>query len=69
MIILGFILLGHPDWHGADIKIFDLCKKSDVAETRRQMKELIDKGRLPITHQNVKINVEEQDKSNKEVIN
>ncbi|HOK86939.1 amino acid permease [Tenuifilum osseticum] len=69
MIILGFILLGHPDWHGADIKIFDLCKKSDVAETRRQMKELIDKGRLPITPQNVKIIVEEQDKSNKDVIN
>lgn len=69
MIILGFILLGHPDWHGADIKIFDLCKKSDVAETRRQMKELIDKGRLPITPQNVRIIVEEQDKSNKDVIN
>lgn len=69
MIILGFILLGHPDWHKSDIKIFDLCKKSDVAETRRQMNELIDKGRLPITPKNVKIIVEEQDRSNKDVIN
>jgi len=69
MIILGFILLGHPDWHKSDIKIFDFCKKSEVAETRRQMKELIDKGRLPITPQNVKIIVEEQDKLYKDVIN
>lgn len=49
MIILSFILLGHPDWKQANIRIFNLCKEDTVDETREQMKALIENGRLPIT--------------------
>lgn len=69
MIILSFILLGHPDWKKSDIMIFDICKQGEVNEVKRQMGELIDKGRLPITSQNVKILVEEEGKPYKSIIN
>lgn len=69
MIILSFILLGHPDWKKSDIKIFDICKKSEIAEVKKQMNELIEKGRLPITAQNIKIMVEEEGLSYKSIIN
>lgn len=69
MIILSFILLGHPDWKKSDIKIFDICKKSEIAEVEKQMNELTENGRLPITSKNIKILVEEEGKSYKSIIN
>ncbi|HKL95724.1 MAG TPA: amino acid permease [Paludibacteraceae bacterium] len=69
MIILSFILLGHPDWKKSDIKIFDICKQDEIVEVKKRMNELIEKGRLPITSQNIKILVEEEGKSYKSIIN
>ncbi len=69
MIILSYILLGHPDWKNSDIKIFDICKQGEIEEVKKQMNELIDKGRLPITALNVKILVEEEEKPSKAIIN
>lgn len=69
MIILSFILLGHPDWKNSDIKIFNICKQVEIAEVRKQLNELLAKGRLPITSQNIKILVEEDGKSYKSIIN
>lgn len=68
MIILSFILLGHPDWKQANIRIFNLCKEDTVDETREQMKALIENGRLPITPQNVTIITEDQHQSQKDLI-
>ncbi|NJK96759.1 MAG: hypothetical protein HC905_19225 [Bacteroidales bacterium] len=69
MIILSFILLGHPDWKKSDIKIFEICKQGEIVEVKKQMNELIEKGRLPITTQNVKILIEEEGKPYKSIIN
>lgn len=69
MIILSFILLGHPDWRKSDIKIFNICKKSEIAEVKKQMNELVEKGRLPISSKNIKILVEDEGKSYKSIIN
>ncbi len=69
MIILSYIILGHPDWAHSDIKIFDICKRSEIKEVETQMDELIDKGRLPITSNNIKILVEEEGTSYKSIIN
>lgn len=69
MIILSYILLGHPDWSKSDIKIFDVCKKSEEASVKARMNELIEKGRLPITPQSVKIIIEEEGVSYKTLIN
>ena len=55
MIMLSFIILGHPDWHRANIKIFETCKPEKVSETQKRMDELVQTGRLPITAKNIEI--------------
>lgn len=69
MIILSFILLGHPDWKNSDIKIFDICKEDEISTVKKEMNELIEKGRLPITLQNIKILTTDSGKSFKFIIN
>jgi hypothetical protein len=60
MILLSFIIQGHPDWKKANIRIFEICKPEKTAETRKNLEELITKGRLPITAKNIEI-IEGQD--------
>ena len=53
MILLGYIMLGHPDWKKGKIKIFALYPKESMEEKRKQLIELIKTGRLPISRSNV----------------
>jgi len=69
MILLSFIILGHPDWRKSNIRIFHICKKEDVESTRLRMGELIQSGRLPITFKNIEIVVQEENVSSKKIIN
>ena len=69
MIMLSFIMTGHPDWHKANIKIFETCKTEHLAETRNQMKQLVVEGRLPITMKNIEIIPEEEGVNIKGLIN
>jgi amino acid transporter len=68
MILLSFIILGHPDWKHSNIKIFDVCKKEDVKSVKARMHELVDSGRLPITEQNIKIVIHDENVSYKKII-
>ena len=53
MILLGYIILGHPEWKRGKIKIFALYPKESMEEKRKQLLELIKTGRLPISPSNV----------------
>jgi len=53
MILLGYIMLGHPDWKKGKIKIFALYPKESIEEKRKQLMELIKTGRLPISPSNI----------------
>jgi amino acid transporter len=55
LILLSFIISGHPDWRKSFIKVFSTCKPGQYAETRRELSDLITSGRLPITDKNVEI--------------
>ena len=55
MIMLSYIILGHPDWRKGVIKIFDVCKEEDLVETKQNLIELVHTGRLPISSKNIKI--------------
>ncbi|MCD4769843.1 MAG: hypothetical protein K8R35_06730, partial [Bacteroidales bacterium] len=61
MIMLSFIISGHPDWKKADFKIFDICKPEQYDETVKNNQKLINEGRLPITEKNIEIIIEQQD--------
>jgi hypothetical protein len=53
MILLGYIILGHPDWKKGKIKIFALYPGESIEEKRKQLMELIKTGRLPISPSNI----------------
>ncbi len=55
MILLAYILLGHPDWAESEVRIFAAYPHADVDKERRQLVELIEAGRLPISLKNLRI--------------
>ncbi len=69
MILLGFIISGHPDWKKTDIKIFDICKPELEKETRKNMQELVTSGRLPITSSNIEIIPQDPEVHQKDLVN
>ncbi|MFP4365886.1 MAG: hypothetical protein ACLFQA_02220 [Bacteroidales bacterium] len=69
MILISYIILGHPDWKKGFIKIFSLCRENEKKQTRDQLLELIKGGRLPIALQNIEILTMEEDVSPKTLIN
>lgn len=69
MIILSYIILGHPDWKKSDIKIHQICRPNEYEQVLEQMNTLLSNGRLPITNQNIRILVNEVDDSEDEIIN
>ncbi len=54
MILLGYILVGHPDWEGASIEVFAALPQAQLEERRREFKKLIAEGRLPISEKNLR---------------
>ena len=65
MILLGYIILGHPDWKKAQIKIFALYPEEMMEEKRKQLLELIKTGRLPISPSNISmVPFEKKDRKN-----
>lgn len=69
MILLSYIMLGHPEWKKGMIKIFDVCKEKDLEETREKIYELVNTGRLPISKKNIEIIKKDETVSMKNLIN
>lgn len=53
MILLSYILLGHPDWRRARIQVFVALPRDQVAARRAEYLRLISEGRLPMSEQNL----------------
>ena len=53
MILLSYILLGHPDWQNAEIQVFAALPREQVAESQEEFMRLIAEGRLPISEKNL----------------
>lgn len=69
MILISFIISGHPTWQKGDISIFHVSKPNEVKETRVKMNDLVNSGRLPIASQNIQIIVQKEGVSAKSMIN
>jgi len=69
LILLSFIISGHPDWKKSNIKIFDTCGQEDYEEIRSGLNDLVRSGRLPITEKNIEIIKEEPGMTLKALIN
>jgi solute carrier family 12 sodium/potassium/chloride transporter 2 len=55
MILLAYIIIGHPDWKRGQIKIFALYWEEELEEKHNQLLELIKSGRLPISKKNINL--------------
>jgi hypothetical protein len=55
MILLGYIIMAHPDWKRSYIKIFNICPEGHRESAKCELEELIATGRLPITLTNIEI--------------
>ena len=55
MILLGYIIMAHPDWKKGHIKIFSVSPQERKEEVRSELSGLIAAGRLPITIKNIEI--------------
>lgn len=69
MILLGYIILSHPNWKKGHIVIYSMCPKEKMAETRQELNELVQTGRLPITLNNIEIIAVDENVSVKSLIN
>lgn len=55
MILLSYILLGHPDWKKAEIRVFAAFPHEDVEAQTAKLTTMIADGRISISRQNVRI--------------
>ena len=69
MILLSYIILGHPDWKKGEIKIFATFAKENIAQEEKNLIELTSSGRLPISANNIRVLPIEDDKSRRDLIN
>ena len=68
MILLSFIIQGHPAWKRSEITIFDVCREEEEARTRENLEELVHTGRLPITSKNIQVLCAEQGSESRDLI-
>nr|WP_321355759.1 amino acid permease [uncultured Draconibacterium sp.] len=69
MILLSFIILGHPDLKKTSIDIFVVCHENEVQQSKQEMKKLVLSGRMPITEKNIKIIQRTDEISTRAIIN
>jgi len=69
MILMGYVIMGHPDWKHAQIKISAVFPANEISEVEEDLLEVIKSGRLPISPNNVELIPQNEDVSIKEIIN
>jgi amino acid transporter len=69
LILLSFIIAGHPAWKKSNIKVFMTCKPGSYEDTRIHLVDLVRTGRLPITQKNIEIFTEDPGLTMKSLIN
>jgi len=53
MILLSYIIMGHPEWKGSHIEIFAAFYKDEMSKQAARLNQLIEAGRIPISKKNV----------------
>ncbi len=69
MILLSYIILGHPDWRGSFIQIFSLCPEGKYDEEMQELTKLVETGRLPISPENIEVIEQKEGVTFKQLVN
>ena len=54
MVLLSYILLGHPDWGDAEISVYAALPAEHVEERRQRFQAMVAEGRIPVSEKNIK---------------
>ncbi|MBU0728951.1 MAG: amino acid permease [Proteobacteria bacterium] len=68
MILLAYIIIGHPDWEGGQIKLFAAFPETEIDEQKDSLHLLIKEGRLPISARNIELMATDAGTSRRELI-
>ena len=68
MILMAYIILGHPEWRKGVIKIFAIYPQQEINIQKEHLLNLIKNGRLPISHKNVEFIASHEQVTNAEII-
>ncbi|PJA98840.1 MAG: amino acid permease [Ignavibacteriales bacterium CG_4_9_14_3_um_filter_30_11] len=69
MILLSYIILAHPVWKKAYIKIYRVCPEGKYEEEKENLNNLVSTGRLPISTKNIEVIELKKDIELKHLIN
>ncbi len=69
MILLGYVLLGHPEWRHAQINILAIFPSEDIEKEKDKLTGLIREGRLPISANNIELIQKDHKVNVKDIIN
>jgi len=69
MVLLSYIIMGHPDWKHSAIRIFNLYTEKDGAESKKQLIEVVKNGRLPISMKNIEFIELDENTRPRDIIN
>jgi hypothetical protein len=68
MILLGYIILGHPEWSECEISINAIVRQNQMHEQKEYLLGLTTSGRLPISSKNINVIVQEENTNFKEIV-
>ncbi|MDH5380249.1 MAG: amino acid permease, partial [Cyclobacteriaceae bacterium] len=69
MVLMGYIIMGHPEWRDVEIKIFALFPEEELLEQKEKLMVTIKEGRLPISFNNIELIPMSKELSKKDIIN
>ena len=67
-LLIAFIIMEHPEWGDSEITIFTAFPKGEKEKQVKRIKDLISRGRLPISVKNVKALVYTDDEPFKKLL-
>ncbi len=68
MILLAYIIVGHPDWAAAKIRVFALAPLDQLEAEEQRLASLVLEGRLPIQSAHIEVVAQNGDLDRRDVI-
>jgi len=69
MILMAYVILGHPEWKNGQIKIYAVFPEQEISVQQQNLLEMIKDGRLPISPHNIELIIKNEEFSSKDIIN
>jgi len=55
MIILAYIMIGHPDWKNSEVQLFATFSPKEIEAKKTRLLRLVKKGQIPISSSNIHV--------------